>query len=187
MLRDPAVRDGRRLTITTNNMGVIEILTKARTPANLSLEVCGGTYAPSRHRLIPALPVFGDGRDIDLLVQGTSVLHEGVLYVETAREAAVKETFREETDAAKALLPTLHEYSREAPPDCHPFGTVDSYDFIFVPLMKNPTENRQRALEWLGNGSTTFTACIRQWHYAVYRRGRDRRDIPSGSVIASAL
>ena len=157
--------------ITTHNVGVIELLSRA-TPfiRGGNLTVGGGTFDPVTHAILPSDKDLSFGRSFDLIVQGTSAVYETVLYVESEREAPIKRSLLQNLHGRKLLVLTLHEFTLREPIRMHPFGTLADFDLIVVPKVKSPLETQARGMEVLGNERSIFARSISGWHYEIFTK-----------------
>lgn len=167
VLRSRASQWNTTVSVITHNMGILQELTHRDTPSNLTVTVPRGTFDPVTWALIPEDPTTLGYEDVDVMVQGTSAVYEGKLYVESHPEALMKKAMMKHTTGIKVLVLTLHEFSNEIPNAMHPFGTLQEYDLIIIPLMKHPSSDQLAALEWIQSTLSSHVLKIRHWHYEI--------------------
>lgn len=170
VLRTRASAWNIRIAVITHNMGILQELTHRETPEHLTVTVPRGTFDPVTWALVPEDPAALGDEDVDVMVQGTSAVHLGTLYVESAREAPVKRAVVERTAGVKVLVLTLHEFVQEVPSSMHPFGSVHEYDLIVIPRMKHPSPDQEEALGWIREELASHEVKIRHWHYEILMR-----------------
>jgi DeoR/GlpR family transcriptional regulator of sugar metabolism len=170
ILRTRASEWNVRIAVITHNMGILQELTHRDTPKNLTVTVPRGTFDPVTWALIPEDPASLRDEDVDIMVQGTSAVYEGTLFVESLPEALMKKAMMEQTAGIKVLVLTLHEFGKEIPKGMHPFGTLQEYDLIIIPLMKNPSSDQLEAHRWIHTVLSSHQTRILHWHYEILAR-----------------
>jgi DeoR/GlpR family transcriptional regulator of sugar metabolism len=160
----------RPLHVCTHNVEVITTLLHPDAAREVELSVARGTIDPVTCTIVPPkhAPLWPE--DADVIVQGTSALYNGELFVESEREVPVKRAILADTTGIKVLLLTLHEMHSAPPKEMHRYGTVDDYDLIIIPRMKHPSLDQEEALAWIDARRGDFETRIKQWHYEILGR-----------------
>lgn len=173
VLRDRVSESGQPLEIHTHNLGVVEALSQRGQVAELiELHVTAGRFDPVTYTLLGTGTPRLDSLDFDLVVQGTSALHRDRLYIESSDELPTKAAILRETQGAKLLALTLHEFSPEAPEGMQPYGSLQDYDFVVCPQVKRPVANQQQGLDFFASELSLFETGISAWQYRILTRRR---------------
>lgn len=157
------------IDVFTHNVEVLTTLLRPDAPPGVTVSIARGTIDPVTYTVIPP---DGDALwplDVDVVVQGTSALYDGNLYIESGDEAAVKRAILTETTGTKVLLLTLHEFFTQPPAGMHHYANIDEYDLVVTPIMKHPSVDQQHALDWFRGSTERFETQIKQWHYQILR------------------
>lgn len=165
----------RTLHVCTHNVEVITTLLHPDAAREVELSVARGKIDPVTYTIVPPedAPLWPE--DADLIVQGTSALYDGDLFVESEREVAVKRAILADTTGIKVLLLTLHEMHAAPPTEMYRYGAVDDYDLIIIPRMKNPALDQEETLAWLDARRGDYDTRIKQWHYEILGRATPPR------------
>jgi len=153
--------------VYTHNIEVLTTLLRPEPPKKITVSVSRGTIDPVTYTIIPPEDDLVWPEHTDIVVQGTSVLFNGGLYIESATEAVIKRLVLTEMTGSKVLLLTGHEFRTEEPLGMHRYGEIDDCDLIILPEMKNPSEDQQRAHTWFERSQDRFRVLIKQWHYRI--------------------
>jgi DeoR/GlpR family transcriptional regulator of sugar metabolism len=169
VLAERVVDTAPPIHVYTHNVGVLSTFLRPETPSTITVSVTRGTIDPVTYTIIPPQedPVWPEHTDI--VVQGTSVIYDGGLYIESEAEAAVKRLIVTEGGGTKVLLLTMHEFRTAPPKGMYRYGTIDEYDLVIIPRMKHPSTDQRRAQEWFDSASDRFEIHIKQWHYQILR------------------
>ena len=103
----------------------------------------------------------------DYIIQGTSYLTEGALYVESHLETDLKKSILHKSRGQKVLILTGHEVRPQLPIETPPFGRLQDYDFLVIP------HNRNRILKNLDQMLVDFESILKpeilNWNYRIYQ------------------
>ncbi len=168
VLRDRVAESHQPLEIHTHNLGVVEALSHPNKAGNLiELHVAEGRFDPVTYTLLgPDSPGLLD-TDFDLVVQGTSAVHQSILYIESEEELPRKTAVLKYTRGPKLLALTLHEFFPEVPGGMRSYGHLEDYDFVVFPQVKRPVLDQQLGLDYLSSEVSPFEAGISAWHYQI--------------------
>jgi len=161
-----------RYRLYTHNAGFIQTLLNSNVNyERLSLFTLGGELEPvTRTILGTRLDELG-GAELDVVVQGTSCVCDGRLYVESDRERSVKSAILHDCGGIKVLVCTKHEFSREPLADTEAYGALQDYDYIVVP--HSPVRDQECKLkhyeEVFREHKRYLDAQVLNWNYAIFR------------------
>ncbi len=155
--------------IHTNNLGVIECLGRtAPAFSRVSLSVPSGRFNPATNLILGEFPELYDGTELDWIIQGTSFLSGGQLYVEREDEARLKSRILHECRGRKVLVLTGHEATAHPGTATESFGSVKEYDYIIHPaLLPESAAARRLKKELACPGSPALSVMIRNWSYQI--------------------
>ena len=163
-----AAEDRILYDIQTNNISVLNsILSYGSGLENVKISSPGGVLDPVTNTFIGALGEAVLSQEFDYIIQGTSFLVDGTLYVEHSEEALQKRSLLKETMGRKILVLTGHEVLSSLPGDAAPFGSLSDFDILVVPHNhKGLEKNLDRMLR---EDESRFQAEIINWNYRIYR------------------
>ena len=154
--------------IYTHNLGVIECFGKTSTAyQGISIHVPQGIYDHVTNLILSDRLEFYLERKFDWIIQGTSFLSSGKLYVEKSEEARVKASILSDCIGKKVLVLTGHEATSNLSCFAEPFGVVSQYDYVVYPLLASGST----AAEKMGNELMQFAKImpimIQNWSYVI--------------------
>lgn len=157
-----------RWEICTHNLGVIESLGKTTSAfRNVSIWIPQGKFDPTTNLILSdCLDLYLNQR-FDWIVQGTSFLTGGRLFVEKAEEAVIKSRILKECKGRKILVLTGHEATRDSSVPKLPFGSVSDYDYIIYPALSRDTAVAQKLARELDLSANKLAIVIRNWSYEI--------------------
>jgi hypothetical protein len=155
--------------IHTNNLGVIECLGRtAPAFSKVILSVPKGRFNPATNLILGEFPELYGGTDLDWIIQGTSFLSGGQLYVEREDEARLKSRILHECRGRKVLILTGHEATAHPDTATEAFGSVKDYDYIIHPaLLPESAAARRLKKELACPGNPQLSVMIRNWSYQI--------------------
>ena len=162
-------REERRYRIYTHNAGFMQkLLNSSVNFARVSLVALGGELEPVTRTLLSTNLDQVRNEPLDFVVQGTSCVCDGMLYIESSREAAVKSSILHECPGCKLLVCTKHEFSEQPLPNTEPYGKLTDYDYVVVP--HSPDREPHKPYEKVFHEHRTHLEPeILNWSYAVHR------------------
>lgn len=171
ILAEKSWEDETSYSVHTHNVGSLQTLLNHNVNYNrISVTVLDGTIDPVTYTIIGS--DFGKftGQEFDFIVQGTSVVHGGDLYIESAEERAVKAAILEQCTGTRILVATKHEFRGEPIPGIAPYGSISDYDFVVVPRSASTSEGIEKEYDRLFNEySTVLEPEIMNWNYTILR------------------
>ncbi len=158
-----------RWDIFTNNLGVIECLGKTGLAfSKVTLSVPSGRFNPATNLILGSDLELFSGRKFDWIIQGTSFLSHGKLFVERSDEAWLKSRILHECRGRKVLILTGHEATPHPKSGVETFGSVDDYDYIIHPALPQESAAARRLwAELSGQGLPALSVMIRNWSYQI--------------------
>lgn len=171
ILAEKSWEDELRYAIYTHNLGSLQTLLNHNVNyRNITVSILSGTIDPVTYTIV------GDDIELfaktpfDYIVQGTSCVHEGRLYIESHEELKVKRAILERCSGVKVLVLTKHEFQDKPIPDIEPYGHVKDYDYVVLP--RSTMAGRRAAKpyeERLEKHLSMFETAIMNWNYLIYR------------------
>jgi DeoR/GlpR family transcriptional regulator of sugar metabolism len=164
-----------RWEIRTHNLGVVEALGKVGMKGpKARIIVPGGCFDPSTHLILGENLSLYTECEFDWIVQGTSFLSGGNLYVERREETALKSHILHACKGPKILLLTGHEAAARPPLDNIPFGAAAEYDYVIHPSLHPSSAAATRLYRELDLDRTGFSVMIRNWSYVILKTNAKR-------------
>lgn len=162
-------RPGLRCHVVTHNLGVLEVLSRAHLPG-VTVEAPAGRVDPVTYALVGGENGPYSAGPFDMIVQGTTAVYEGELFIESEVELERKRTLLHGTSGTRALVLTLNEFAAERPSTMHRFGSLADYDYLVLPSSRDATRAKRRAEAALASCEGDFEPEIIGWHYRILRR-----------------
>ncbi|OQY32147.1 MAG: DeoR family transcriptional regulator [Spirochaetaceae bacterium 4572_59] len=157
-----------QLEIYTHNLSVINSCLAPHVNHD-KIKVCipGGELDPLTNSIISSSVDFYRDIDFDYIIQGTSYLSRGSVYVETTGESKIKERILKVCKGEKILILTGHEVYPQKTFNMAPFGNFKDFDTLVIP------HNRNKVLKNLDQMLVDFkdilTPEILNWNYRIYQ------------------
>lgn len=154
--------------IYTHNISIVNrfLETPVNNPNN-RVFCPGGAIDPVTNTIMGSYkPMYGQVA-FDYIIQGTSFLSGGLLYVEQPGEVDIKREILREMKGHKVLVLTGHEVRPSVPVDTQPFGRLTDYNTLVI------SNNKERTVknidQMLLEQEKILTAEILNWNYRIYR------------------
>ena len=152
----------------THNAGILPMLFGQHVNhQKLQIFSAGGELDPITRTLVGNPQQVFPTRTFDFIVQGTSLIHEGNLYIESAKERVIKSEILHKHEGCKILVLTKHEFQDEPMPGVAPYGRITDYDYVVVPRSvgnKNKKRYDYRFEQYLRQ----LEPEIMNWNYSIY-------------------
>lgn len=156
--------------VATHNLGVIQILGRAGPLSGMvELTVPGGRVDPVTNLILGRNGDYYSSLALDWIVEGTSFLRDGSLYVESAGESLVKSAILHGCSGRKILVLTGHEAVAEVPGDPAAFGRIDEYDYVVLPRVSRELAQPSRFDLAFGALRKGCEPLILTWNYEILR------------------
>lgn len=173
--------DNIHYLIHTHNLGALQQLIRTRVnPRHIQLFIPQGIIDPVTYTILgPQTPLF-ESSTFDFIVQGTSRVCDGRLYIESADELPRKRAILHECTGQKILLLTKHEFADAPFPGIDSYGSIEDYDFIVVPRRRSDSTERKSYEALYDRLAASLAPEIISWNYEILKVRHE------GSVQASA-
>jgi len=159
--------------ICTHNLGVIECLGKTGPGFDKArISVPEGRFDPSTNLILGENLALYTKKRFDWVIQGTSYLSKGALYVEKKEETDIKAGTLHDCSGKKVLVLTGHEASAKPPSEIAPFGFVGDYDYVIHPALPQDSTAAQRLARELSADGSPLKVMIRNWSYEILEPAR---------------
>lgn len=170
ILAEKSWEDETRYEIHTHNLGALEQLLNPKVNfEKIEVLLPEGRVDPSTYTIVGSGTSQFDSTEFDFVVQGTSCVHDGKLYIESAEEWERKRSILHNCSGQKILVLTKHEFSDESFPGAEPYGEIRDYDWVIVPK-RAPASGATKRYELLFDAcSPLLEAEIISWNYEIYR------------------
>jgi DeoR/GlpR family transcriptional regulator of sugar metabolism len=170
ILAERSWEDETRYDIYTHNLGSLQTLLNHtvnydRVTANLM----SGTIDPVTYTIVGNNTNVFTSTHFDFIVQGTSCVHNGDLYIESEAERQVKESILQECRGTKVLVLTKHEFKDEPLPDVRSYGKLTDYDFVVLPRAMTHTARKKKYDIRFEHYADLLETEIMNWNYCIYR------------------
>ena len=140
-----------------------------------------GTIDPVTYTIVGADPSELASTEFDFIIQGTSCVHEGRLYIESHAERDIKQAILHRCRGTKVLVLTKHEFLDQPIPHIEPYGCLEDYEYVVVPRSSSEgVRKKQYDIRFEGYAQLLIPEIL-NWNYSIYRvAGR------SGSISTPA-
>lgn len=156
--------------IHTNNLGALnELIAPRVNHDNIQVSMPEGNVDSVTYTIIGENNEVYNQKEFDFIIQGTSCIYEGDLYIESPREMVRKKAILKKTGGHKILALTKNEFSQEALPNSESYGSLKDYDSVVVPK-QNTVSDAQKNYEMIFESfKPDLTPEILNWNYEIYR------------------
>jgi DeoR/GlpR family transcriptional regulator of sugar metabolism len=162
--------------VATHNLGVIHALGRpGPLSSHIELTVPEGRVDPVTNLILGKNEDFYSRLCLDWVVEGTSFLKDGELFVESAEETTVKSAILHRCAGRKILVLTGHEAVAALPEQLKPFGLVDDYDYVVLPRVSFENALPSRFDQAFGPVRELFETLVLTWNYEILKAKRGRR------------
>lgn len=176
-----------RYAVYTHNLGALQQLMSPRVnAANIQVYTPQGRIDPTTYTIVAERSSLFQSSEFDFIVQGTSCVHEGRLYIESQEEWERKRTILAECSGQKILVLTKHEFSDVPFAGKKPYGTIDDYDWVVVPKRSAELRLQKRYEAIFDTYARHLVPEIISWNYEILRVPKDRRPPAASSTAGRA-
>lgn len=159
--------------VATHNLGVIQTLGRAGSHSGrIELTVPEGRVDPVTNLILGKNEDFYSRLALDWVMEGTSFLKDGELYVESAEETLIKSAILRRCSGRKVLVLTGHEVVASLPPGLSPFGRIEAYDYVVLPRFSRESSRPSRFDLAFGAIRDRFEPLILTWNYEILKARR---------------
>ncbi len=162
-----------RWDISTHNLGVIECLGKTGPGfERVKISVPEGRFDPATNLILGDRLDLYTRQSFDWIIQGTSFLSGGRLFVERPYEASVKSQILHDCSGVKVLVLTGHEVAGHPPAGITSFGSIGDFDYIVHPSLPEASTAYRRLAGETRSGEARLSVFIRNWSYEIQKISR---------------
>jgi DeoR/GlpR family transcriptional regulator of sugar metabolism len=159
--------------VATHNLGVIQTLGRAGPHSSrIELTVPEGRVDPVTNLILWRNEDFYAQLCLDWVIEGSSFLKDGELYVESAEETLIKSAILRRCPGRKVLVLTGHEAVASLPPGLSPFGRVEAYDYVVLPRFSRESSRPSRFDLAFAAVRERFEPFVLTWNYEILKAGR---------------
>ncbi len=158
-----------RIIIYTHNLGSLNQLVGPKVNGEIiQVFTPPGRVDPTTYTIVGNDTSFFRDIPFDFVIQGTSYLHNGSLYIESSEERDRKADILKECSGEKILLLTKHELVDDPPDGLEHYGFLMDYDVIIVPRTRVEVQGKKsdRLFKQYLN---RLSVEILNWNYCIYR------------------
>jgi DeoR/GlpR family transcriptional regulator of sugar metabolism len=173
IIADKSSEDETRFEICTHNLGSLQTLLGHNVNYDrITVSILSGTVDPVTYTIVGADTSLATDTVFDFIIQGTSCVYDGQLFIESHTERGVKQSILQKCRGTKILVLTKHEFLEQPIPGIEPYGSVRDYDYVVVPrsasegVVKKQYERRFELYE------SMLVPEILNWNYSIYRVSR---------------
>jgi hypothetical protein len=153
----------------THNAGLLPMLCDQSVDnRHLPIVVAGGEIDSVTRTILGDSIHFFPTREFDFLIQGTSVVHDGKLYIESEEEIVRKADLLHNHSGTKMLVLTKHECQDEPISGIQPYGELRDYDYVVVPRSVGH-QNLKRYDYRFQQYHDLFEPEIMNWNYSILK------------------
>lgn len=170
ILADKSWEDENRYAIYTHNLGSLQILLSQNVNYDrISISIMSGTIDPVTYTIVGADISLFSGTEFDFIVQGTSCVYDGQLFIESHAERGIKQAILQECRGTKMLVLTKHEFSDQPIANIAPYGSIHDYDYVVIPRSASEGVHEKKYDRRFARYATLLTPEILNWNYSIYR------------------
>lgn len=171
ILAEKSWEDETEYSVFTHNVGSLQTLLNHNVNyGRISVTVLNGTIDPVTYTIIGSDLTQFTNQEFDFIVQGTSVVHDGRLYIESAEEQLTKKAILQTCRGTKILVATKHEFRNEPIREVPPYGSISDYDFVVIPRSASAGERFEKEYDrHFDRYAHLFEPEIMNWNYTILR------------------
>ncbi len=159
-----------RYSVYTHNLGALQqILNPKVNFGNIEVFMPQGKIDPVTYTIVGSPTPMFESSDFDFVIQGTSRVFDGKLYIESRAEWDRKRMILRSCHGQKLLVLTKHEFSDEPFPGTEPYGSVEDYDWVVVPKRSSEDGPKKRSEVLFDECTSVLKPEIISWNYEIYR------------------
>lgn len=156
------------LEIHTHNAGCVDLLANVSSADNeVSVNVLGGRLDSHTMTLLGFDPELLPTVAFDYVVQGTTRVCDGKLYIESEAERVTKQYILRTVDGTRILVLTKYEFSETPLQGTEPYGSLSDYDLLVIPRSFPKSLEKEHDLAFV-QYSEQLKLEIRNWNYEIF-------------------
>lgn len=160
------------LDIYTHNVGIIEQFSSLGQRENrLGVFVPSGKLDPTTYAFLEPQDTFYENIPFDFIVQGTSFIHKGNLYIESKQELPRKTSIAKKAKGTKILALSMHEFIDDASlvAGLTSYASLFEYDQVVVPRSGGVEIGDGQSNEIFLSYAEYLHPLVLNWNYAIYQ------------------
>jgi DeoR/GlpR family transcriptional regulator of sugar metabolism len=170
ILAEKSREDATKYLIYTHNLGALQQILNPKVDfQNIEVFMPQGRVDPATYTIVGSPTPMFESSHFDFIVQGTSRVFDGKLYIESREEWERKRTILRECEGRKILVLTKHEFSDEPFKGIEPYGEIGDYDWVIVPKRSAEGGTKKRYEHLFDECSSLLEPEIISWNYEIYR------------------
>ncbi len=159
-----------RYSIHTNNLGALSILTAPGINFdNINVLVPEGYVDQITNTIVGESNEIFSTTEFDFIIQGTSCVYNGDLFIESKKEVIRKAKVLKEARGEKILVLTKHEFSDRPIKGSEAYGNIKDYDFIIVPKKRVDSPIKKKCESIFEEYKESLIPEIINWNYEIYK------------------
>lgn len=157
------------LELYSHNLGVIEQLSKDM--ENVRLLVPGGSVDPITYTILGDDIAEFSSVHFDLIIQGTSFVYQGKLYIESEQEFGRKQAIARCDSSLRILTLSLHELTEDEKLVEHlqSYASLADYDQLIVPRSSFVRDLNLPTQRLFATYAPMLEPLVLNWSYGIYR------------------
>ncbi|MBI9102421.1 MAG: hypothetical protein JEY99_08410 [Spirochaetales bacterium] len=169
IIAEPSETNRQKYLIHTNNLGALtQLIAPGLNNHNIEVIVPEGRVDPVTYTITGEEDCFSSV-DFDFIIQGTSWVHNGELFIESADENIRKKAILQKSSGQKILALTKKEFSSEPVKNSESYGKILDYDFVVVPKQSGLLSGTKKYEELFEAAKLDLTPEILNWNYEIYK------------------
>ncbi len=160
------------LDIYTHNLGIIEQFSSLlQREYHLGVFVPSGELDPTTYTLLEQQDSFYENIPFDFIVQGTSFLYEGNLFIESKIELPRKASIAKKAKGTKILALSMHEFIDDPSlvQGLTSYASLSDYDQLIVPRSGTTDGLSEHSNQVFLSYIDSLHPLVLNWNYAIYQ------------------
>jgi DeoR/GlpR family transcriptional regulator of sugar metabolism len=173
IIADKSWEDDTRFSIYTHNLGSLQSLLGHNVNFDrITVSILSGKVDPVTYTVVGDDTSLISDSEFDFIIQGTSCVYDGLLFIESRTEHEVKKTILQRCRGTKILVLTKHEFLEQPIPDVEPYGSIGDYDYVVVPRSGSEGAVKKKYERRFERYEPILVAEILNWNYSIYKVAR---------------
>ncbi|RKX91567.1 MAG: hypothetical protein DRP59_07465 [Spirochaetes bacterium] len=170
ILADHSWNSRIKYLIHTNNLGALEqLIIPGINNENIRISIPEGVVDPVTQTIIGENNAIYSDVEFDFIIQGTSYVYNGNLYIESGEESLRKHEILKKTKGKKILVLTKREFTDKLPDGMSEFGNIKDYDYAVIPKKSTDSTIKKKCESIFEQYSGLFIPQIINWNYEILK------------------
>ncbi len=170
ILADHSWNSRIKYLIHTNNLGALEqLIIPGINNENIRISIPEGVVDPVTQTIIGENNAIYSNVEFDFIIQGTSYVYNGNLYIESGEESLRKHEILKKTKGKKILVLTKREFTDKLPDGMSEFGNIKDYDYAVIPKKSTDSTIKKKCESIFEQYSGLFIPQIINWNYEILK------------------